>query len=125
MAIQDQEPSAAPPAKEPEKLELGTLPETIGEADLDKLNLALGFLFGRLREARAGLGTNERLATCYALDAFWNFVALFRMPYANLCKCQSCACKMPSRALSRVVSIRCFSLSSAWGAPPQATFMPA
>jgi hypothetical protein len=68
------------------RLELGTLPETIGEADLEKLNLALRFLFGRLREARAQFeqkGDNGRLGACNALGALWQFITLFRAPYAQ------------------------------------------
>jgi hypothetical protein len=66
------------------RLELGTLPETIGEADLDKLDLALGFLFSRLREARMqfqGGIDNGRPAAFTALGALWNFIALFDRPY--------------------------------------------
>ena len=37
-----------------------TLPETIGEADLRKLNSALRFLFSRLREAKGTVRTTRR-----------------------------------------------------------------
>jgi hypothetical protein len=60
------------------------LPETIEEADLANLNLALGALFDRLREARAQFedeGDHGRLAACNALGAFWQFITHFRAPY--------------------------------------------
>jgi hypothetical protein len=68
---------------QPPFLKLGTLPETIGEADLSTLNSALGFLFGRLREARGQFdqeGNNGRLGAYNALGACWTFITLFRTP---------------------------------------------
>src|SRR5262249_4453020 len=50
------------------------------------LNLALGFLFGGLREARMQFvqqGDNGRLGAIRALGAFWQFILLFRMPLAQ------------------------------------------
>jgi hypothetical protein len=61
----------------------GTLPEIIGEADLSTLNSALGFLFGRLREARERFdqdGDDGRLAAFKALGALWSFITLFKTP---------------------------------------------
>jgi hypothetical protein len=61
----------------------GTLPETIGEADLNTLNSALGFLFGRLRQAQARFereGDNDRQSIFSALGAFWSFITLFGTP---------------------------------------------
>jgi hypothetical protein len=60
------------------------LPETIGEADLANLNLALAALFDRLREARVQFdaeGDYGRLAACNAVGAFWQFITQFRAPY--------------------------------------------
>ena len=60
-----------------------TLPETIGKADLSKLNSALGFLFNRLREARKQFeqeADNGRQGACTALSAFWQFITLFEKP---------------------------------------------
>jgi hypothetical protein len=62
------------------------LPEIIDESNLSVLNPALGFLFGRLREARALFeqkGDNGRLAAMIALSAFWQFITLFRTPLAE------------------------------------------
>jgi hypothetical protein len=63
-----------------------TLPERIEEADLNTLNSALELLFGRLREARAQFdneGDEGRLGAFTALAAFWQFITLFRTPYAE------------------------------------------
>jgi hypothetical protein len=60
-----------------------TLPETIGKADLSRLNKALKFLFNRLREARKQFeqeGDNGRQGACTALSAFWQFITLFEKP---------------------------------------------
>jgi hypothetical protein len=60
-----------------------TLPEKIGNADLSKLNSALGFLFNRLREARKQFeqeADNGRQGACTALGAFWQFITLFEKP---------------------------------------------
>jgi hypothetical protein len=106
------------------RLELGTLPETIGEADLEKLNLALGFLFCRLREARAQFeqkGDNGRLGACNALGALWQFITLFRAPYAQ--SLQVPILHLRSQALSRIEWSRSFSRSSARDAPPQVMLM--
>src|SRR5262245_29870090 len=57
----------------------GTLPETIGEADLSTLNLALGFLFDRLRQSHARFeqeGDSDRQSVFSALGAFWSFITL-------------------------------------------------
>jgi hypothetical protein len=64
----------------------GTLPETIGEADLSTLNLALGFLFDRLRQAHALFeqeGDSDRQSVFSALGAFWSFTTLFGGPFAE------------------------------------------
>jgi hypothetical protein len=64
----------------------GTLPETIGEADLSTLNSALGFLFDRLRQARARFeqeGDSDRQSVFSALGAFWSFITLFGGPFAE------------------------------------------
>ena len=61
----------------------GSLPETIGEADLSTLNSALGFLFNRLRQARAQFEQEEdngRWGAFCALGAFQSFITLFRTP---------------------------------------------
>jgi hypothetical protein len=61
----------------------GTLPETIGEADLSTLNSALGFLFGRLRQVRVDferIGDNGRWGAFCALGAFHSFITLFKNP---------------------------------------------
>ena len=108
------------------RLELGTLPETIGEADLEKLNLALRFLFGRLREARAQFeqkGDNGRLEPAMLSAHSGNSSRFSERPMRNPCKCQSCACKMRSQALSRIEWSRSFSRSSARDAPPQVMLM--
>jgi hypothetical protein len=71
---------------EPPFIKLGTLPETIGEADLGTLNSALGVLFGRLLEARAQFvkeGGNGRLGPSNALGACWTFITLFGAPLAE------------------------------------------
>jgi hypothetical protein len=49
------------------RLELGTLPETIGEADLEKLNLALGFA-GNVREHAEKSGEKPCAWVAGALD---------------------------------------------------------
>ena len=61
----------------------GTLPDTIGDAELSTLNAALGFLFGKLREARTQFDQedNGRLGAFTALGALWKFITLFRTPY--------------------------------------------
>lgn len=64
----------------------GTLPEAISEADLEVLNLALGLLFSRLREARRQFtqdGDNGRLGAFTALGSLWQFVALFEKPHSE------------------------------------------
>jgi hypothetical protein len=74
----------ATPPPEPEKLDPGALPDTIGEADLPKLNLALAALFRRLQEARAQFdaeGDDGRLGACNALGGLWQFITRFRTPY--------------------------------------------
>ena len=61
----------------------GTLPETIGEADLSTLNSGLHFLFDRLRQAQEQfkhVGDNGRRGASTALRACWNFILLFRKP---------------------------------------------
>jgi hypothetical protein len=78
---QNSERSTQPPF-----LELGTLPEKIGDADLSTLNSALSFLFGRLREARAEFdqeGEGGRRGIVNALGAYWTFITLFRTPLAE------------------------------------------
>jgi hypothetical protein len=72
-----------PPFLEFWKQAKGTLPETIGEADLSTLNSGLDFLFGRLRQARERFekeGDDGRRAAFSALGACWSFITLFRMP---------------------------------------------
>jgi hypothetical protein len=72
-----------PPFLEFWKRANGTLPETIGEADLKTLNSALGFFFARLRQARAQFdqeGDNGRRGAFTALGAFQSFITLFRKP---------------------------------------------
>jgi hypothetical protein len=67
-----------------ERMEFGTLPETIGETDLKKLNAVLVSLFERLRVARAQFENETdhgRQAAFTALGAVWKFVALFDAPY--------------------------------------------
>ena len=64
----------------------GTLPETIGEADLSTLNSVLGFLFDRLRQAHARFeqeGDSDRQSVFSALGAFWSFITLFGGPFAE------------------------------------------
>ena len=61
----------------------GTLPETIAGSDLYDLNLALGFLFALLRQARRLYdkeGDNGRAAAFTALGALWQFLVLFKGP---------------------------------------------
>jgi hypothetical protein len=65
----------------------GSLPETITESDLKTLNLGLGFLFSRLREARQQYDEDQeggRVAAFTALGAIWQFIALFNSPFAEL-----------------------------------------
>src|SRR5262249_11901298 len=72
-----------PPFLEFWKRAKGTLPEKIKEADLSTLNLALGFLFNRLREARAQFkqeADNGRRGAFTALGAFHMFITLFKKP---------------------------------------------
>ena len=72
-----------PPFLEFWKRTKGTLPEKIKEADLSTLNLALGFLFNRLREARAQFkqeADNGRRGAFTALGAFHMFITLFKKP---------------------------------------------
>ena len=72
-----------PPFLEFWKRTKGSLPETIGEADLSTLNSALGFLFNRLRQARAQFEQEEdngRWGAFCALGAFQSFITLFRTP---------------------------------------------
>jgi hypothetical protein len=62
----------------------GTLPDQIGETELDALNSALESLFTKLREAKTQFeqdGDNGRLGAFTALGAFWKFITLFRTPY--------------------------------------------
>jgi hypothetical protein len=64
----------------------GTLPETIGKADLSTLNSGLHFLFDRLRQAREQFereGDSGRRGARTALSAFWNFITLFEAPLAE------------------------------------------
>jgi hypothetical protein len=71
---------------QPRFLRLGTLPETIREADLNTLNSALGSLFSRLREARAEFdqeGEGGRRGIRNALGACWTFITLFKTPLAE------------------------------------------
>ena len=73
-----------PPFLEFWKRAKGTLPETIGEADLSTLNSALGFLFGGLRRAQAQFERekdNGRWGAFTALGAYWMFITLFRTPH--------------------------------------------
>ncbi|MGC2823657.1 MAG: hypothetical protein WA322_05400 [Pseudolabrys sp.] len=65
----------------------GSLPETIAKSDLETLNLGLGFLFARLREARQQYDKDAdsgRAASINALGAMWRFIALFKLPLAEL-----------------------------------------
>ena len=108
------------------RLELGTLPETIGEADLEKLNLALGFLFSQLREARAQFeqkGDNGRLGACNALGALWQFITLFRAPYAQSLQVPILRLQDALASLEQNRWSRSFSRSSARDAPPQVMLM--
>jgi len=76
-------PAVDPPFLEFWKRAKGTLPETIGGADLSTLNSGLDFLFGRLRQARLDferLGDNGRWAAFSALGAFHSFITLFKNP---------------------------------------------
>jgi hypothetical protein len=73
-------PAIDPPFLEFWKRAKGTLPETIGEADLSKLNSGLGFLFARLRQARERFEKEGRHGAFSALGACWSFITLFRMP---------------------------------------------
>ena len=78
-----QRPAVDPPFLEFWKRAKGTLPETIGEADLSTLNSALDFLFGRLRQARVDferVGDNGRWGAFCALGAFQSFITLFKNP---------------------------------------------
>jgi hypothetical protein len=64
----------------------GTLPEIVTEADLDKLNSALSFLFALLRQARRQFdeeGDAGRKGAFTALGAYWMFVALFKQPLSE------------------------------------------
>src|SRR5262249_16631280 len=64
----------------------GTLPEKIKKSDLRTLNLGLGFLFGRLRQAHARFGQDEdsdRQSVFSALGAFWSLITLFGKPFAE------------------------------------------
>ena len=65
----------------------GSLPETIAESNLQTLNLGLGFLFARLRDARQQYDNgadSHRAATITALGAMWQFIFLFNSPLAQL-----------------------------------------
>jgi len=76
----------SPCKPQPPILKLGTLPEPIGETDLSTLNSALGFLFGRLREARVEFeqeGEGGRRGIVNALGACWTFITLFKTPLAE------------------------------------------
>jgi hypothetical protein len=64
----------------------GSLSEIIVEGDLETLNLGLGFLFARLREAREQYdqaGDGERVAAFTAVVAMWQFIVLFSSPLAE------------------------------------------
>ena len=64
----------------------GTIPEQITAADLETLNEGLRFFFSKLRLA-SGLfhqSGEGRHAWIVALDAAWQFVALFKQPCAEL-----------------------------------------
>jgi hypothetical protein len=64
----------------------GSLPETIGEANLSTLNSALDLLFGRLRQAQSRFeqeGDSDRQSVFSALGAFWSFITLFEAPLAE------------------------------------------
>jgi hypothetical protein len=72
-----------PPFLEFWKRANGTLPQKVKEADLRTLNSGLGFLFGRLRQARAQFEQEEdhaRDAAYTTLGAFHRFITLFRKP---------------------------------------------
>ena len=64
----------------------GSLPETIAESDLETLNLGLGFLFARLREAQKyhDEADGGRAAAATALGAMWQFIVLFKSPLTEL-----------------------------------------
>jgi hypothetical protein len=65
----------------------GSLPETIADSDLETLNVGLGFLFARLREARQQYdegADSDRAASITALGAMWQFIMLFKFPLAEL-----------------------------------------
>jgi hypothetical protein len=65
----------------------GTLPETIGQSDIDTLNAGLRHLFARLREARRLFHEekdNGRAGAFTALGAMWQFVVLFKSPHSQL-----------------------------------------
>jgi hypothetical protein len=75
-----------PPFLEFWKRANGTLPEKIEKADLRTLNLGLGFLFRRLRQAQARFeqeGDSDRQSVFSALGAFWSFITLFGGPFAE------------------------------------------
>jgi hypothetical protein len=64
----------------------GSLPEVIGESDLETLNAALAFLFAHLREAQRQFRTGDdygRSSAHTALGGIWQFVALFDRPLAE------------------------------------------
>jgi len=64
----------------------GTLPEKIEKADLRTLNLGLGFLFDRLRQAHALFeqeGDSDRQSIFSALGACWSFITLFGGPFVE------------------------------------------
>jgi len=58
---------------------LGSLPEVLGPADLQKLNEGLRYLFKELREAQAAFASGNQLDGAYlALVAVYAFLGLFR-----------------------------------------------
>src|SRR5262245_45382244 len=64
----------------------GTLPEQITAADLEKLNVGLGFFFSYLRGASEVFYQSEdggRHGAIIALAAAWRFIALFKQPFAE------------------------------------------
>lgn len=59
---------------------VGTVPETVGEADVAVLNAAFGILFDGLREARRKFeheGDYGRAGAVTALNSLWQFIVLF------------------------------------------------
>jgi hypothetical protein len=80
------QPGDAPPNVDFFNPYKGTLPETITQIELEKLNSSLGSFFALLRKARRLYleeGDGGRAGAFTALGAMWKFIAIFEVPHAE------------------------------------------